>query len=68
MGARVLQWPHQGAKNSTSEGLPDLRTMSSKLLGVRSRTEEEAREVLARARPARRMFLMVYMFVVVGCG
>ena len=30
-------WPHQGAKNSTSDGVPSKISLS-KLLGVRSRT------------------------------
>ena len=36
--------PHQGAKNSTSDGLPDFRTTASKLLGMRSITAETAFE------------------------
>ena len=40
--ARRYLRPHHGAKNSTSDGLPDFRTTSSKLLGIRSITAETA--------------------------
>lgn len=39
MGARVLQCPHQGAKNSTRAGLPEMAILS-KLSGMRSRTAD----------------------------
>src|SRR2546423_10326727 len=42
MGARFLQWPHHGAKNSTSAGLLDSKTTLSKFEGMRSRTEDAA--------------------------
>jgi len=41
-GARFLQCPHHGAKNSTNAALDPSITWS-KLLGVRSITEHEAR-------------------------
>lgn len=37
-----MQWPHHGAKNSTRAGLPEFRTTSSKLVGIKSSTEEAA--------------------------
>lgn len=35
-----MQWPHQGAKNSTRAGLLELKTTVSKLEGMRFRTSE----------------------------
>src|SRR5690606_24908596 len=64
-GARFLQCPHHGAKNSTRAGLPDWRTMSSKLDGVRSTTLE------ARAAVAERMVVRMenrILVVQVGVG
>ena len=41
-GTSALQWPHQGAKNSTRVGLPDFKTSWSKLDGSKSMTDEAA--------------------------
>jgi hypothetical protein len=62
-GARVLQCPHQGAKNSTSAGLPDLVMTLSKLEGMRSMTAEDA-EILRMERQVRRNSLRKAIVVV----
>ena len=60
MGARFLQWPHHGAKNSTSEGFPELIMAESKVLGVRSRTDEATHPRLKSDRPtkSKKLFIM----------
>lgn len=69
MGARVLQWPHQGAKNSARVGLPDFRTTLSKFLGVRSRTAELEAWVPRTARaPTRKEVKRTMRDGTFGCG
>ena len=60
MGANFLQWPHQGAKNSTREGVPS-KTVASKFVEARSRTAE-AEEVAIMEREDRRSVLTRTMF------
>jgi len=57
-GFNFLQWPHQGARNLMKAPLPELKTTSSKLLGVSSLAPPNTAVMLAKATSNDRMLLL----------